>query len=107
MIASIYWPLVLFLPTLILQPKGATSEPTSVPGASALDLVRIPLRVDLSLHAVPALSLLLDFLLFEPSYSNQQTTYGAAALSALCTIWYGWWVERCASKNGSCKWVAK
>jgi hypothetical protein len=64
--------------------------------------MRIPLSVDLALHAVPALSLLADFMIFEKKYSRNQVTYGAPLVAATFTVWYAWWVERCASFNGVC-----
>lgn len=66
--------------------------------------MRIPLRLDLSLHAVPAITLLADFLLFEKKYTKKELLYGAPAVSLGYTVFYAWWVERCASfSNGRCK----
>jgi len=96
-ISATYWTLILLLPALILQ-----SDPkNTVPSASSENIVRIPLRIDLALHAAPALTLLVDFFLFETRYSQSEATYGATAVSALFGIWYGCWVEYCASVNGS------
>ncbi|KAJ3782263.1 FAR-17a/AIG1-like protein [Lentinula aff. detonsa] len=93
-ISSIYWPLLLLATQLILQNDG---EPSS--SSEASQLVRIPLHLDLALHAVPAITLLADFLLFERKYSRAELLYGAPAVSILYTIFYAWWVERCASFN--------
>jgi hypothetical protein len=64
--------------------------------------VWLPLRIDLSLHAVPCVALLADFMIFERKYGRKAIQYVAPALSLLCTLWYGWWVEYCASMNGTC-----
>ncbi|KAJ4000110.1 FAR-17a/AIG1-like protein [Lentinula boryana] len=93
-ISSIYWPLLLLATQLILQSDG---EPSS--SSEASQLVRIPLHLDLALHAVPAITLLADFLLFERKYSRAELLYGAPTVSILYTIFYAWWVERCASFN--------
>ncbi|KAF7304802.1 MFS general substrate transporter [Mycena kentingensis (nom. inval.)] len=60
----------------------------------------VPLPTDICLHAIPCLSLLADFFLFERKYGRMSMTTVAPILSLLCTAWYGWWVERCASFNG-------
>ncbi|KAJ7109264.1 FAR-17a/AIG1-like protein [Mycena epipterygia] len=90
-VTSIYWTLILLFPHLILQ---AMPEETA---SSAM----IPLRIDLALHAVPCLALLADFMIFERRYGRKAMIYVAPALTLLCTVWYGWWVELCASKNGT------
>ncbi|KAK7467042.1 hypothetical protein VKT23_004104 [Stygiomarasmius scandens] len=95
-ISSIYWPLLLVATQLILQPDN--SAPSSSPDVQP-KFMRIPLSVDLALHAVPALSLLADFLFFEKKYSQKQATYGAPLVASLFTLWYSWWVERCGSIN--------
>lgn len=101
-ISTIYWSLITLAPSLILPPDTtATSEPSS--STTAPVLFRIPLSMDLALHASPAITLFLDFVLFEKSYSARETTYGAPAVGMLSTVWYSWWVERCASINGTCK----
>ncbi|KAJ6496569.1 FAR-17a/AIG1-like protein [Mycena vitilis] len=87
-VSSIYWTLLLLFPHLIVQ---------QMPDSRAMVL---PLRIDLSLHAVPCLALLVDFMIFEPNYGRKATLYVAPALTLICTVWYGWWVEHCATKNG-------
>ena len=66
------------------------------------ELVRIPLSLDLSLHAIPGVALLLDFFLFEVKYSKRYARYGGAIVAAVSGIWYASWVEYCASYNGTC-----
>ncbi|KAJ3927619.1 MAG: FAR-17a/AIG1-like protein [Lentinula lateritia] len=96
-ISSIYWPLLLLATQLILQ--NGSGEPSSSPHAPQ-PLLRIPLPMDLSLHAVPALTLLVDFLLFEKKYTRKEIRYGGTSISVVYTIFYAWWVERCAGFNG-------
>ncbi|OJA14847.1 hypothetical protein AZE42_00811 [Rhizopogon vesiculosus] len=96
-LSGVYWSLVLFFPSLILQPQMATSEPSSsstVPG-----LLHVPLNVDLSLHVAPVVTLLADFLLFEKKYTKKQVQIGAPLVAFLAGTWYACWVEYCASYN--------
>ncbi|KAJ7582908.1 FAR-17a/AIG1-like protein [Mycena floridula] len=96
-VSTIYWPLMIFLPSLIL--RSVDSEPSS--SSEAPIFARIPLKLDLAMHASPALALLLDFILFEKSYSRREVGLGATCVTLAATSWYGFWVERCASINGS------
>ncbi|KAJ7751955.1 FAR-17a/AIG1-like protein [Mycena metata] len=89
-VSSIYWTLLLTFPHLILQALPESPDSPMV----------LPLRVDLSLHAVPAISLLLDFMVFERKY-GRSASLSAVPITVFCTVWYGWWVELCASKNGT------
>lgn len=59
--------------------------------------------MDLALHAAPAISLLLDFFLFEKKYSKNQASYGGFVVASLAGTGYGWWVEYCAKHNGTCE----
>lgn len=92
--------MIALLPHLILMSKPSTGEPTSAP--TALALMRIPIRVDLALHAVPAVALVLDFFLFEKRYTEYQATRVAPLTAILFGLWYVCWVEYCASSNGIC-----
>ena len=103
---------MLCFPSLILQASpqapstpGLTSEPLEGPSSSPKipHLVRIPLSLDLSLHAAPAISLLLDFFVLEKSYGPTAASLGATVMSAIFGIWYSAWVEWCAEENGQCK----
>ena len=60
--------------------------------------VSIPLEVDLSLHAVPAIVLLIDLLLLSPPWSI--TTVQAFGLSGTLAVAYWFWVELCFQHNG-------
>ncbi|KAJ3850950.1 FAR-17a/AIG1-like protein [Lentinula lateritia] len=98
-ISSIYWPLLLLATPLILQ--NGSGEPSSASSPHATQpLLRIPLPMDLSLHAVPALTLLVDFFLFEKKYTRKEIRYGGTGISVVYTAFYAWWVERCAGFNG-------
>lgn len=98
-ISSIYWSLVLLAPQLILMENPLSTEPSS----AAPVMMRIPLEVDLALHAAPGIALFLDFFLFEKRYSKKQALYGAPTISILSTLWYSSWVEYFAKFNGRCK----
>jgi len=91
-VSSIYWTLLLSAPNLIVQkmPAGSGDSP-----------MMLPLRIDLCLHAVPCIALLADFMVFERKYGRKAIQYVAPVLTFLCTLWYGWWVEHCASRNGT------
>ncbi|EAU88605.2 hypothetical protein CC1G_04311 [Coprinopsis cinerea okayama7 len=99
-ISSIYWTLLVFFPDLIIASDvSATPEPTSSDAAPVP--FRLPLSIDLGLHAVPALSLLLDFLVFEKKYSRKEVNIHVPVVVALYAVFYGLWVEHCASRNGN------
>ncbi|KAJ6596782.1 FAR-17a/AIG1-like protein [Mycena vulgaris] len=89
-VSSIYWTLLLTFPHLILRAMPEESAP-----------IGIPLRIDLALHAAPCIALLADFMIFERRYGTTVIKYVAPAITLVCTLWYGWWVEHCASKNGT------
>jgi len=93
-VSAIYWPLVLFSPKLILQ-----VDPSSPPTAPALTY--LPLGVDVSLHAIPIVTLLVDFIFLESKYARAESLYGAPVALSLMAAYYGSWVEYCASYNGS------
>ncbi|KAH8106738.1 FAR-17a/AIG1-like protein [Cristinia sonorae] len=98
-ISTIYWTLLLAFPHLILRPDmEGESEPSS--SSKASQFARIPVQMDLALHAVPAISLLLDFFLLERKYTNKQAIYGGFFVAAASGLWYAWWVEECAKFNG-------
>jgi len=90
-ISLIYWTLVILCPQLILQAPHATEMSP---------LIRIPLSLDLALHATPALSILADFFLFESKYQQKDVQVGAPITAAAFTLWYGVWVEHCGKING-------
>ena len=75
-------------------------EPSSVSGVAKPE--RLPLHTDLAIHAVPAISLIIDFYLLEKKYAKNVSRYGALSLAAVLGAWYASWVEHCASYNGFC-----
>jgi hypothetical protein len=81
---------------MIMQKSSVVEEPSS----QLPEFIGIPLSMDLALHAVPALSLLLDFFAFEMPYFD----LGAAVkLMVAFTLWYSTWVEYCGANNGTCE----
>lgn len=98
-ISSIYWTLIALFPHLMLMAEPSTSEPSAAAG-----LMRIPLSVDLALHAVPAIALVLDFFFFERKYTKYQVARVLPLTAILFGLWYVSWVEYCASHNGRCTW---
>ncbi|KAG8737974.1 hypothetical protein FRC10_007441 [Ceratobasidium sp. 414] len=100
-ISCIYWTLMLRFPHLILPPQetAGPAEPSSSPEAPKF--YRIPLRMDLALHAAPAISLILDFYLLERKYTVRQLKRTAPLLAAMTAVSYSLWAEYCASINGS------
>jgi len=98
-ISSIYWTLLFASPHLILRKdESLDSEPSS--SSAAPQFTRIPVEMDIALHAVPAISLLLDFFLLERKYTTKQAVYGGFIVAATSGLWYAWWVEECAKYNG-------
>ncbi|KAG7442916.1 uncharacterized protein BT62DRAFT_954385 [Guyanagaster necrorhizus] len=89
-IASIYWTLIIFFPNLIKM--KATADGAPIPF--------LPLSVDLSLHAVPGIALVADFLLLEKRYSRRTVAHYSIPTVVVCTAAYGAWAEWCASING-------
>lgn len=71
------------------------------------ELFRIPLSIDLALHAVPCISLLIDFFFFEKKYNKQEVKVGAPTAAFVFSLWYTLWVEHCARmNNGNCTFVS-
>lgn len=100
-ISTVYWTLLLSFPDLIILQRAQLSVPSS---SSEIPVdFRIPLPVDLALHASPALALLADFILFEDKYTAKEARYGAPIVATLFTLWYSTWVEYFGSVNGTCK----
>jgi len=98
-ISSIYWSLLLFAPTLILPPNPEQTTPTSSPDVP--NIMRLPLHHDLALHAVPAISMMLDFILFESRYGPSATQFAAPVMSLLYCGFYSTFVEHVAEINGT------
>ncbi|BGP38322.1 hypothetical protein JCM10450v2_002268 [Rhodotorula kratochvilovae] len=86
LVAALYWSLTLYDPSLL--------SPAVAPGESPL---RLPLSLDLALHALPALFLWLDFLFFSPPFPARAHP---ALIAATATGAYCAWMEYCAKGNG-------
>lgn len=65
--------------------------------------MRIPLKVDLALHAAPGIALALDFFFFEKKYTRFQVARVAPLTVVLFGAWYVSLVEYCASHNERCE----
>ncbi|GJE95192.1 FAR-17a/AIG1-like protein [Phanerochaete sordida] len=100
-ISTIYWGLLLFMPHLILRAPEKGEWQPQVPSDDVPDLLRVPIKLDLALHAVPGTALILDFFLFEVKYAKHTARYGGAIVAAIASFWYSCWVEYCASYNGT------
>ena len=102
-VSLIYWPLVILHPQLILQVDHNAAEIPVSGSPETSPLFRMPLSVDLALHATPPLSMLADFFLFESKYQWKDVQLGAPLTTAAFALWYGFWVEHCGKINGVCK----
>ncbi|KAI0314269.1 FAR-17a/AIG1-like protein [Amylostereum chailletii] len=96
-VSTIYWSLIIFLPDMIIPQPGV---PSGAPSAVAPPPLLLPLSTDLALHAAPFLSLLLDFFVFDRKFSKSEMVRTAPAMAVAMAVWYGSWVEHCASYNG-------
>jgi hypothetical protein len=99
-VSTIYWTLLTFAAHLLMpeQWSTTTSEPSSSNAGPIL--MRIPLPVDLALHAVPCIALAINFFAFERKYGLQAMAQLAPVVTAVVALWYMVWVERCATLNG-------
>ncbi|KAH8833846.1 FAR-17a/AIG1-like protein [Flagelloscypha sp. PMI_526] len=102
-IATIYWSLRLFIPHLILPSTDHFAEAgvSDSPEVSSPKLFYIPLPMDLAMHAAPGIILLLHFFLFEKKFSLKEVRQTAAVSILAFALWYGPWVEWCASYNNN------
>lgn len=83
LITMLYWSIVHINPDLLIPPKKMI-DPNN-PAQFIWQTVRIPLHIDLSLHAAPALFLLVDYLFFSPPFPS---SIKPTAISATATIAY-------------------
>lgn len=83
LITMLYWSIVNINPDLMVPPRKV-ADPDN-PAQFIWQTVRIPLTIDLSLHAAPALFLLVDYLFFSPPFpASIKPTF----ISASTTIAY-------------------
>jgi len=92
-VSILYWSLLSIDPALILPAETASSS--DVPFVNP-----IPRTLDLALHASPALTLVIDFLVFESKYPWPQAMRRGTVLAAIFGLWYALWAEWCAAGNG-------
>lgn len=91
-------------PALLLPPTNVSPVDASPAGHEEVPLLRIPLSIDLGLHAVPAIVLLVDFFAFETKYSRKAVAVDSWILAGIYACFYASWAEFCAShNNGICK----
>lgn len=86
LVSVLYWSLMLLDPGLL--------NPAVAPGEEPF---RIPLKLDLALHAFPAILLWIDFLAFSPPLPRRARP---ALIASLATASYCVWMEYCAAGNG-------
>ncbi len=90
---------------MILQTPREILEDSPSLNVAMEELFYLPLDMDFSLHAAPAITLLLDFYLFERKYNPKTAKILAPLLALTYTVGYAWWVERCARNNGMCEYI--
>ncbi|TFK77069.1 hypothetical protein BDN72DRAFT_754561 [Pluteus cervinus] len=98
-ISSIYWTLMAVFPALLLPPTNVPPLDASPAGHEEVPLLRIPLSIDLGLHAVPAIVLLVDFFAFETKYSRKAVMVESWILAGIYASFYASWAEFCATHN--------
>ncbi|KAK4053440.1 hypothetical protein OIV83_001606 [Microbotryomycetes sp. JL201] len=81
LVSVLYWGMQFYDPKL-LTPPGT--------------MFKIPLFLDISIHALPALFLWIDFLVFSPRMSK---SVNPLLISALGTLAYTTWMEYAAAQN--------
>jgi hypothetical protein len=94
----LYYPILLTRPELVLPHAEKSAAAASVPR-----LLYRPLPVDFAIHAVPALSVLLDFLVFGTKFMRREVEVEASAYVFAFANWYACFLEWTASHNGDCE----
>ena len=95
--------MILYPHLILLHQITAAEVPQAQVSTKISPFARIPLSVDLALHATPSLAMLADFFLFESKYKWKDVQVGAPITTAAFALWYGFWVEHCGKINGVCK----
>lgn len=98
LIFLLYWGIMLTKPELMV-PSRQVDDPAN-PGQLLTETIRLPLSTDLSLHGIPAVFLLVEHLLFSPSFPSSSTSPATLLGPFITTIAYCLWVEYCAAQNG-------
>lgn len=98
-VSGIYWSLILFAPHLILPPAPHAPEDSISP----LNLMWLPLQLDITIHLLPAVFLTLDFYLLEGRYSKKDISTYAPIMAVVYTVWYVSLVEYLNLFNHQCE----
>ncbi|KAE8211492.1 hypothetical protein CF327_g4750 [Tilletia walkeri] len=95
LISALYWSLLSISPDLLIMPSKI--EDPNNPGAFILHSIRLPMFLDLRLHAFPGVLMLIDYYAFSPAFSK--ATH-AAIVGGVPTVLYISWATLCAQMNG-------
>jgi hypothetical protein len=98
LIFLLYWSIMLTKPELMV-PSRQVDDPAN-PGQLLTETIRLPLSTDLALHGIPAVFLLVEHLLFSPSFPTSANSPATLLGPFVTTIAYCLWVEYCAMQNG-------
>lgn len=102
MISLLYWTVLSIDPSLLV-PSKQVEDPMN-PGQFVTEVVRLPLVTDISMHAFPAVLLLVDYLVFSPPFSTRRSGVLRLPfphlLSLFSTLAYCVWAEVCNYHNG-------
>ncbi|PWN25657.1 hypothetical protein BDZ90DRAFT_208682, partial [Jaminaea rosea] len=101
MVSLLYWTVLAINPSLLI-PEREVADPLN-PGQFVMEPVRLPWVVDLTMHAFPAIFLVVDFLFFSPPLPlsvRRLTTSWPTYSAGLAVFAYWGWESLCASKNG-------
>ncbi|CAD6932650.1 unnamed protein product [Tilletia controversa] len=94
LIAALYWTLLSISPDLLIMPSQ-TEDPLT--GKIILTSIRLPIWLDLRLHAFPGVLMLIDYYFFSPAWSENTQ---ALVVGGAPTLVYIAWVTVCAHFNG-------
>lgn len=101
MVSLLYWTFLAIDPALLIPSRKVPD--TLNPGQFVMETVRLPLLIDLCMHAFPAILLLVDFLVFSPPLPLRcpsVLTSWPIWTSVLSTMSYCLWAEVCNAHNG-------
>ncbi|KAL9933649.1 hypothetical protein V8E36_007307 [Tilletia maclaganii] len=95
LIAALYWTLLSINPDLLI-PSVKKPDPSN-PGAFIMESIRLPIWLDLRLHAFPGVLMLIDYYAFSPAWSKNTH---ALIVGGVPTLIYVAWATLCAHFNG-------
>lgn len=96
LISILYWSLFFYNKDLLMPPKRIM-DPANPGQVLREESITIPFPVDASMHALPGVFLLVDFLFFSRQMSR---SIRIAPLAVIVAASYAVWVEKCAQMNG-------